>query len=596
MRPPTSARFLALAQGLALALALAAAPAQAQPDDAAFAADTRDYLQRLEGLGFAGVVLVARGDRPLVAEGYGLADRESAIPWTPGTASTVGSITKQFTGAAILALAEEGRLRVDDPLTRHFADVPEDKRAITLHHLLTHSSGLGGPPGAGDWDPIGRDEFVAATLAQPLAFPPGTDYDYSNAGYSLLGAVIEKVTGGGYEEYLRRRFFLPLGLYETGYVLAGWGDATRLAQGYRGDEHWGTVLGRPMAEDGPYWALRANGGIHTTAWDMLRWSRALLEGRALSAASRELLWAPHVREGEGAPSHYGYGWVAMELPDGTRVVTHNGGNRIFFADLGLLPDHGVTLFLMTNVAAGNGYVERLLGQIAQRLLVGEPYPDVPRMVAGESGRLAPLAGEWAFAEGGRLRATVVDGALRVEPLDPAGFDRLISDEPLPPETIARHGERTRRIEEAARALLGGDLGPLHRLYGEGAVERERLETAWSERLAGFAERHGPSRGIEVLGTARRDGYDQTVVRFLGERGAETVTFVWGDGVDGALRGISMRGIEPSLDFRPEASGGLAAWDPGRGSALRLRAEGEGPELRLVLGEGEAARVARRTGS
>lgn len=591
--PTPFARALALAA----ALVLAAAPASAQPDDAAFAADTRDYLERLETLGFAGVVLVARGDRPVLAEGYGLADRERGIRWTPGTVSTVGSLTKQYTGATILALAEEGRLRLDDPLSAHLENVPEDKRAITLHQLLTHSSGIGNLQGAGDWDPIGREEFAAAALAQPLAFRPGTGYDYSNAGYSLLGAVVEKLTGGSYEEYLRRRFLLPLGLYETGYVLAGWGDSTRLAQGYRGNEPWGTVLGRPMADDGPYWVLRANGGIHTTAWDMLRWSRALLEGRALSAASRQLLWAPHVREGEGADSHYGYGWVAMELPDGTEVVTHNGGNGIFFADLALVPEHGVTVFLMTNVAAANGFVGGLLGQIGERLIAGEPYPDVPRIVPGQSGRLAPLAGEWAFAEGGRLRATVVGEALRVEPLDAGGFARLMSNEPLPPPAIARHGERTRRIGEAARALLAGDVGPLHRLYGEGAVTRERLEEAWSGRLAGFVERHGPSRGIEVVGTALRGGRDETLVRFLGERGAETVTFVWsGAAGDGSLRGISPRGDPGWLEFRPEASGGLAAWDGDRGTADRLRPDGVEPDLRLVFGDGDAARTARRPGA
>jgi CubicO group peptidase (beta-lactamase class C family) len=205
---------------LALATALPALPALgASPEDAAFAEETREYLGRLERLGFA----------------------------------------------------EDGRLRVEDPITAHFEGVPEDKRAITLHQLLTHSSGVVDLEGYGDWDPIGREELVERILAQPLAFEPGTGYQYSNAGYSLLGAIIERLTGGSYERFVRERFFVPLGMYETGYVQAGWG-AGRLAQGYRGEEPWGTVLDRPMAEDGPYWVLRANGGIHTTAYDMLRWA------------------------------------------------------------------------------------------------------------------------------------------------------------------------------------------------------------------------------------------------------------------------------------------------------------------------------------
>jgi CubicO group peptidase (beta-lactamase class C family) len=146
--------------------------------DAQFAADTRSYLQRLEKFGFSGVVLVARNGNPIFAQGFGLADRERGVPWTPATVSDIGSITKQLTAAAILKLQEENRLTLNDPLTKHFTGVPEDKRAITLHQLLTHSSGIVDLDGAGDWDPILRDEFVTRIFAQPLAFAPGTSYRY----------------------------------------------------------------------------------------------------------------------------------------------------------------------------------------------------------------------------------------------------------------------------------------------------------------------------------------------------------------------------------------------------------------------------------
>ena len=124
---------------------VAPGPATDPPPDKAAVAETRTYLERLEKLGFAGVVLVARGNAPLLAEGYGLADRESGLRWSPATLSNLGSITKQFTGAAILALEEEKKLSVTDAITRYFDEVPPDKAGITLHHLLTHSSGLGDP-------------------------------------------------------------------------------------------------------------------------------------------------------------------------------------------------------------------------------------------------------------------------------------------------------------------------------------------------------------------------------------------------------------------------------------------------------------------
>ena len=589
---PKSPRRTPLLLALALGAGFPAYPALgASAEDAAFAGETREYLGRLERLGFAGVVLAARNGEPLFAEGFGLADRERGLPWSPATVSTVGSITKQFTGAAILALSEDRKLRVEGPITAHFEGVPEDKRAITLHQLLTHSSGIVDLEGYGDWDPIGRDEFVEKILAQPLAFEPGTDFRYSNAGYSLLGAIVEQLTAAPYESFVRERFFVPLGMFETGYVQAGWGEG-RLAVGYRGEETWGTVLGRPMAEDGPYWVLRANGGIHTTAYDMLRWARGLLEGRVLSAESMERLWAPHVREGEGADSSYGYGWAVLEMEDGTRVVTHNGGNGIFFADLALVPAADIVVFLQTNVAAGHPYIDDLMSRIGHRLAEGRPYPEVPEVVAADPERLAALAGEWTLAGGGRLRATAEADALVVEPLDPAAFARLLSEEPPGAATLALGEERCARLAEVARALLAGDYEPLHRLYG-GQVGLERLSAVWAERLAGFAERHGAPRGFEVLGTARRGEEDFTLVRFRHEDGAEEMAFVWQGEPDGRLLGISPGGLPPRLRFRAEASGALAAWDPRSGGTVWLHSEGSGPGARLRFGRGERALEARR---
>ncbi|MDX1642733.1 MAG: serine hydrolase domain-containing protein, partial [Thermoanaerobaculia bacterium] len=180
-----------------LMLALLAPPA-ARPESAIPAeavTDVRIYLERLGALGLAGVVVVTERGRPLVVEAVGSADREAGRAWTPATVSTIGSITKQFTGAGILLLAERGALDVGDPITRYFEGVPDDKRDITLHHLLTHSSGIVDLDGVGDFDPIGRQEFVRRILAQDLAFAPGTGYEYSNAGYSLLGAIIEQLSG-----------------------------------------------------------------------------------------------------------------------------------------------------------------------------------------------------------------------------------------------------------------------------------------------------------------------------------------------------------------------------------------------------------------
>lgn len=341
-------------------------------DPAAVRQDTAEYLDRLQETGAAGVLLVARDDTPLIRAGFGMADRSAGHRWSADTVSDIGSLTKQFTGAVILALQEEGLLDVRDPITEYLSPVPADKRAITLHQLLTHSSGLVDPP-VGDWDAISRDEYVQDAFSRPLRFEPGTSYAYSNAGYSLLGAVIETVSGVAYEICLRDRLLLPAGLDDTGYQLADW-SGDRMAVGYRGDERWGTTLERPMAEDGPYWALRANGGIHSTANDLWQWAKALLAGEPLSQASLAEYWASHVDEGYG-DSFYGYGWVSVdEGPGGHRLVMHNGGNGVFFADMAIYPEQQVVMVLLTNTAADWAGADRLLERVGLRMFEGRAYP------------------------------------------------------------------------------------------------------------------------------------------------------------------------------------------------------------------------------
>ncbi|MDH5626892.1 MAG: beta-lactamase family protein, partial [Candidatus Krumholzibacteria bacterium] len=493
---------------LMLVLSLAGPAAGAGIDDRIPALET--YLDRLENLGFAGSVLVAEGDRTLLASGYGLADRATARPWTPQTVSTIGSITKQFTGAAILALSDDGRLSVSDPITKYFSDVPSDKQSITLHQLLTHSSGIMNLEGVGDFDAISRDEFVRRAMAQELAFPPGEGYEYSNAGYSLLGAIIEQLTGASYETFVRERFFLPAGMKDTGYILPDF-DMQRVAQGYEGDETWGTVLEHPMADDGPYWVLRANGGIHSTVEDMNRWAQYLLSGKALSPASMKAYWSPQVDEG-GGDSFYGYGWVVIDK-DGTRIITHNGGNGIFFADMLIVPASGVVVVLQCNVLADFRAVNQMLQQIGAHLMLGEPLPGVPDVVKKTRAELERYAGGYALAGGGSLNVTAEEGFLDITADDSRAFSALFSTRPGDPQRAAQRNEQ---IETIVSAWLRGDVEPLWDAYGE-RVTMDRLRAAQEEAMAEWAEQYGAPTSHRVLGTAFREE-DVTMVRVEFERG------------------------------------------------------------------------------
>lgn len=345
----------------------------------------KEYMSHAEKAGFSGSILVAKNDKILLAEGYGMADKEKEIPFSAETVSTIGSITKQFTGAAILKLQMMGRLNVEDSITKYFNDVPEDKKEITLHHLLTHTAGFPGAIGP-DFDPISRDEFIKLAMETPLKREPGVLYEYSNVGYSLLGIIIELVSGESYEKFLNKNLFTPAGMNHTGYLIPDW-DKDTLAHGYRGSQDWGTLLDHPWLEDGPGWHLRANGGILSTVKDMYKWHKALEGDTVLGEEEKKLFYHPHVREGEGADSFYGYGWAIFTTPRETTLIAHNGGNPYFSADFLRYVDEDVVIIVLANT---NSYRAWKVSEPLARVVFGYEYtlpkkPDPMEIGAGSAG-------------------------------------------------------------------------------------------------------------------------------------------------------------------------------------------------------------------
>lgn len=345
----TTLRSHVRAAAMVLVLAAGCAPeSDAQREaDRQLAAGIDAYMQSRADAGFSGGVLVARGGTVLIEAGYGMADRGAAVPFTEQTVFTVGSLTKQFTGAAILKLEMMGRLNVEDSIAEYFEGVPVDKSGIAIHHLLTHSAGF--PDALGfDFDAISRDDYVEQALAADLLFEPGTSYRYSNVGYSLLAAIIEAVAGTTYAQFVRRQLFEPAGMTSTGYDLSRF-ESARLAHGYRGDTDWGTFADKTWDADGPYWHLRGNGAIHSTLGDMYRWHLALGGSTILSDAAKEKYFAPHVQEGPGASSWYGYGWVTEETERG-RLIWHDGGNPHFSTEVRRYVDADVFIIVTANTS------------------------------------------------------------------------------------------------------------------------------------------------------------------------------------------------------------------------------------------------------
>jgi CubicO group peptidase (beta-lactamase class C family) len=305
------------------------------------------FLDRTLPEGASGTLAAARDGELVHCDGFGMADREARVAAGCDTVYDIQSITKQFTAAAILKLEMMGELRVSDPISEHLGPVPADKREITLHHLLTHTAGLPAALG-GDYQPLSREQMVAEALESKLRSRPGATYHYSNLGYSLLAAIVEKASGMGYEEFLAEHLFAPAGMTQTGYVLPEWRpDQVAVEYDARGEPQ-GRPFDHPWAEDGPYWNLRGNGGLLTTALDMFRWHLALDGEEVLDQRAKEKLFHPYVLEFEGGDSYYGYGWVVQRSDDHGRFVWHDGGNNWSYSLFTRFLGEGVMVFWTTN--------------------------------------------------------------------------------------------------------------------------------------------------------------------------------------------------------------------------------------------------------
>lgn len=294
---------------------------------------------------FSGVLLVAQGDQILLNRGFGYANQDKQTAFSDKTVVDVCSITKQFTGTAILKLEMQGKLSTDDKLSEYINSLSKHLADVTLHELLTHTSGITDEAGD-DYEEITKEKLIQRLNAVPLSFPKGSHH-YSNNGYSLLAMVVENVSGQPLDEFLNASFFKPNGMNQTGYVVPKF-VLNDVAHSYQGKKD----LGRPNAKnwlpDGPYWNLRGNGGLLSTAHDMYKWHRALLTESVLSKAAKVKLFGKHAREYPDTESYYGYGWVIEGFDDGEEMIWHNGGDGTVSADIRYYSNDSIFYFIAGN--------------------------------------------------------------------------------------------------------------------------------------------------------------------------------------------------------------------------------------------------------
>lgn len=264
--------------------------------------------------GFMGSALVACGDAIVFSGDFGVSDPSRRVPsyW-------VASISKQFAAAAFLRLREQGRVSLDDPLSRYFPDAPEEKAGITVAQLLTHRSGLAQAYAADGV--VARDAAARAIFAVPLEASPGARFRYSNDNYALVAMIVEIASGQSYEDYVRSELFAPAGLEQAGF----WPDV--------GENFSPPILQQvDEAMRGAQWGFRGSDGVRASVHDLYRWVRALDGAVVLSRDSVALLFGPATQAADG--DGVGYGWFWSDLPSGrwlwTRGTEQFGGNAIIY--------------------------------------------------------------------------------------------------------------------------------------------------------------------------------------------------------------------------------------------------------------------------
>ena len=320
--------------------------------------------------GFSGYVFVVGKEEVIFSRAYGYSDQELKIPIDQNTVFDIGSLTKQFTAAAILKLEMEGKLSVETSISEYFPNIPVDKKEITIHHLLTHTSGFRW--GAGDEsENLNKEEMLERAFSSQLRCNPGEEFHWSHMGYNVLGAIIEEVSGKSYEEYVSNKLFRPSGMKSTGYVLPKWSE-NQIAHGYSRGKDWGKPTDYHWSDNGPFWNFHASGGMLSTAGDIIKWDRALRSAKVLSDEAKYKFFEPWVSRGKNRMD-YGYGWAGFRSVRKTSGVLHSGGNGKFFNELMRYVDDEVSIYICSNNSARG--IGKLTEEIANIIFTKNYVPN-----------------------------------------------------------------------------------------------------------------------------------------------------------------------------------------------------------------------------
>jgi CubicO group peptidase (beta-lactamase class C family) len=385
----------------ALSVLVCAAAAASAQDLARMEQVTQSYVSAGT---FMGTVLVARDGAVVVDKAYGMANVEWDVPNTTVTKFRLGSITKQFTAAAILLLEERGKLKLDDRVKSYLPDSPMAWDRITIFNLLTHTAGIPNFTASPDYNTIklsarSADAAVASFRDRPLDFGPGEQMSYSNSGYLVLGAIIEKVSGQSYEKFVADQLFAPAGMTDSGY------DSNSAIIKRRASGYVRTPAGFSNAGYLHMSIPHAAGALYSTTHDLLKWEQALFANRIVSKASLDRMITPFKND-------YALG-LTSTVVNGRRVIAHGGGIDGFNTHLAYYPESRTTVIVLSNV---NGTVPGTLAGQLGALMHGEAVTLTAerKVITVPAGTLAKYAGAYELAPNAVMTITLEGESLMAQ--------------------------------------------------------------------------------------------------------------------------------------------------------------------------------------
>jgi CubicO group peptidase (beta-lactamase class C family) len=503
-----------------------------------------ELLTRYTMYGFSGTVLAAKDGTVILNRGYGLSDRERNLPNTTETVFAIGSLTKQFTAATVLQLEADGKLSPQDLIGKYLGDFPPDKAGITIHHLLTHTAGLISD-GANAQLPLeNRDEYVEAVKKTKLRSIPGETFSYSNVGYNLLAAIVEKISGISFEDYLEQRLFKPADMKDTGFInKRGW-DNTLMSVGYEPAAIGSSSVSRAEGTKPSKWDDKGAGGVLTTTGDLFKWQRALAGNRILPAASKKRLYTPFLGD-------YAYGWEIKKTEQGTPIIQHGGdvpGFQSWFAQF--LDEKLVVIILINNRMRWRSLLTKTLPGAA----FGRPYEIPPPLMTMDAVALGRYTGVYRLSTGGHIHAWTNDGGFFIgaEGQDAVNLLTRASE-----KDAALYDQLNKRVAGLIEKFRRGDFSTLREFSGTARPTEyaAAVEQWWKD----FLGSNGPVKTHQILGTARsRTGHAVTFVRVEYEKGTKVLRLLWfNDKMVGHGSGISRPAI---AEFLPQSPTRFVSFD------------------------------------